>query len=151
MAEYSLELQQLLHPATQTGTNYYFGSMLIKNGNSPTNWVYSDRLGSVGKFFPYGVERPSATTNGTEKFTGYFRDNETGNDYADQRYMSAGTGRFLTPWTGRTVAHPIHQAGTSTPTPRATPLIERTRAAGTGAKYRWKRGLLKRRRRVRRC
>lgn len=25
---------------------------------------------------------PSATTNGTEKFTGYFRDAESGNDYA---------------------------------------------------------------------
>ena len=95
LAEYSLNSSSFY--ATQTGTNYYFGSMLIKNGNSPTNWVYSDRLGSVGKFFPYGVERPSATTNGTEKFTGYFRDNETGNDYADQRYMSPGYGRFLTP------------------------------------------------------
>ena len=95
LAEYSLNSSSFY--ATQTGTNYYFGSMLIKNGNSPTNWVYSDRLGSVGKFFPYGVERPSATTNGTEKFTGYFRDNETGNDYADQRYSSPGYGRFLTP------------------------------------------------------
>ncbi len=80
--------------ATQTGTNYYFGSKLIKNANG---WVYSDRLGSVGKFYPYGIERPSATTNGTEKFTGYFRDSETGNDYADQRYMSPGNGRFITP------------------------------------------------------
>ncbi len=80
--------------ATQTGTNYYFGGKLIKNANG---WVYSDRLGSNGKFYPYGIERPSATTNGTEKFTGYFRDSETGNDYADQRYQSPGYGRFLTP------------------------------------------------------
>ncbi len=80
--------------ATQTDTNYYFGGKLIKNANG---WVYSDRLASVGKFYPYGVERPSATTNGTEKFTGYFRDAETGNDYADQRYMSPGVGRFITP------------------------------------------------------
>ena len=80
--------------ATQTETNYYFGGKLIKNANG---WVYSDRLASVGKFYPYGVERPSATTNGTEKFTGYFRDAETGNDYADQRYQSPGYGRFLTP------------------------------------------------------
>src|SRR5208282_4234708 len=29
--------------------------------------------------------------------SGYFRDAETGNDYADQRYMSPGTGRFITP------------------------------------------------------
>jgi RHS repeat-associated protein len=80
--------------ATQTVANYYFGGKLIKNGSG---WVYSDRLGSNGKFYPYGIERPSATTNGTEKFTGYFRDAETGNDYADQRYMSPGTGRFITP------------------------------------------------------
>src|SRR5205807_2796175 len=45
---------------------------------------------------PYGQERPSATTNGTEKFATYLRDNETGLDYADQRYHSPGTGRFLT-------------------------------------------------------
>jgi RHS repeat-associated protein len=50
------------------------------------------------KFFPYGVERPSPPSlNDTEKFTGYFRDAETGNDYADQRYMSPGMGRFITP------------------------------------------------------
>jgi RHS repeat-associated protein len=64
---------------------------------SEKGWVYTDRLGSIGKFYPYGVERPSATANGTEKFTGYFRDAETGLDYADQRYESPGTGRFLTP------------------------------------------------------
>ncbi len=80
--------------ATQVETNYYFGAKLIKNANG---WVYTDRLGSIGKFYPYGQERPSATTNGTEKFTGYFRDSETGNDYADQRYISPGYGRFATP------------------------------------------------------
>ena len=77
--------------ATQTGTNYYFGSKLIKNAGG---WVYSDRLGSIGKFYPYGQERPSPTTNGTEKFTGYFRDAETGNDYAINRYESPGTGQI---------------------------------------------------------
>jgi RHS repeat-associated protein len=80
--------------ATETECNYYFGSKLIKNNNG---WVYSDRLSSIGKFYPYGIERPSATTNGTEKFTGYFRDSESGNDYADQRYTSPGMGRFITP------------------------------------------------------
>jgi RHS repeat-associated protein len=78
----------------QTGINYYFGGKLIKNNYG---WVSSDRLGSNGTFYPYGIERPSATTNGTEKFTGYVRDAETGNDYADQRYMSPGNGRFMTP------------------------------------------------------
>ncbi len=50
--------------ATQSGTNYYFGAKLIKNNNG---WVYADRLGSIGKFYHYGIERPSATTSGTEK------------------------------------------------------------------------------------
>ncbi|MBV8846570.1 MAG: RHS repeat-associated core domain-containing protein, partial [Bryobacterales bacterium] len=58
-------------------------------------WVYQDRLGSIGKFYPFGLER-SGTANGTEKFTGYFRDAETGLDYADQRYEQPGMGRFLT-------------------------------------------------------
>lgn len=80
--------------ATQVETNYYFGAKLIKNANG---WVYTDRLGSIGKFYPYGQERPSATTNGTEKFTGYFRDAESGNDYAVNRYATPGYGRFLTP------------------------------------------------------
>ena len=80
--------------ATAGGTNYYFGGKLIKN---PSGYVYPDRLGSVGKFYPYGIERPSATTNGKEKFTGYFRDADTGNDYAINRYMTPGMGRFITP------------------------------------------------------
>ena len=53
--------------------------------------------GSVGKYFPFGQERPSATTDGKEKFATYFRDSETGLDYADQRYERPGMGRFMTP------------------------------------------------------
>jgi RHS repeat-associated protein len=80
--------------ATQTGTNYYFGGKLVKNAGG---YVGTDRLGSIGHFYPYGQEKPSATTNGTEKFTGYFRDSETGLDYAMNRFHSPGTGRFMTP------------------------------------------------------
>ena len=79
---------------TQTATNYYFGGRLIKN---TTGFVTPDRIGSIGKYFPYGQERPSATTNGKEKFATYFRDSETGLDYADQRYHQVGMGRFMTP------------------------------------------------------
>ena len=82
--------------ASQATTNYYFGGKLIKNGNSPVGYVGSDRVGSIGKYYPYGQEKPSATTNGTEKFTGYVRDSETGLDYAVSRYHNPGTGRFLT-------------------------------------------------------
>lgn len=47
--------------------------------------------------FPHGQERPSATTDGKEKFATYFRDSETGLDYANARYHQPGMGRFMTP------------------------------------------------------
>jgi RHS repeat-associated protein len=65
-----------------------------------------DRLGSIGKFYPWGQEKPSATTNNTEKFTAYFRDAETGLDYAKNRYHQPGMGRFLTPDPKRWSAKP---------------------------------------------
>jgi RHS repeat-associated protein len=94
LATYQMTLSGTQWYAAQTGTNYYFGSKLIKNAGG---YVGADRLGSIGHFYPWGQEKPSATTNGTEKFTGYFRDAETGLDYADQRYHNPGTGRFMTP------------------------------------------------------
>src|SRR5262249_33817813 len=83
---------------TVGSTNLNFnGSIIQAEGTA----VLVDRLGSNvtgGKrYFPYGQEKPSATTNDMEKFTGYFRDAESGLDYADQRYHNPGTGRFLTP------------------------------------------------------
>jgi len=96
---------------TLTGTNVYFGGRLIAKGtynSGGTNdkitlaSVAQDRLGSMnGKFYPFGQERPSATTNDKEKFTGYFRDAATGLDYADQRYEQPGVGRFMTPDSAR--------------------------------------------------
>ncbi len=59
-----------------TSTNVYFGSKLISKGSYNVTGsgdyvtlaaVTADRLGSIGKFYPYGVERPSATTNDKEK------------------------------------------------------------------------------------
>jgi len=46
-------------------------------------------------YYPYGEEKTS-TADGRERFGSYFRDS-TGQDYADQRYYSATTGRFWTP------------------------------------------------------
>ena len=77
--------------------NYYFGGKLVGHfAGGGYVGLSNDRLGSVGKYYPYGQEKPSATPNGTEKFTGYFRDSETGFDYANNRYHNPGTGRFLT-------------------------------------------------------
>ena len=88
-----------------TSTNVYFGSKLVSKGSYATGWTddvaltpfAADRLGSTKKFYPFGTERPSASANDTEKFTGYFRDASTGLDYADQRYHQPGVGRFLSP------------------------------------------------------
>ncbi len=87
-----------------TTTRVYFGGKLVSQGTYSSTYrtltlgpVAQDRLGSIGKFYPYGQERPSATQNDTEKFTGYYRDASTGLDYADQRYHQDGVGRFITP------------------------------------------------------
>lgn len=48
-------------------------------------------------YFPYGTEIGSGTAGNRNKFGTYHRDQTTGLDYADQRYFSAGRGRFLTP------------------------------------------------------
>ena len=77
--------------------NYYFGGKLVGHYTSGSlSAISSDRLGSIGKFYPYGQENPLATTNGTENFTGYFRDRRRA-DYAKNRYHDPGTGSFLTP------------------------------------------------------
>ena len=90
---------------TLTSTRVYFGSKLISTGTYNSSGsgdmvtlapVVADRLGSIKKFYPYGTERPSASANDTEKFTGYYRDASTGLDYADQRYHQPGVGRFMT-------------------------------------------------------
>jgi len=82
------------------GQNVYFGGKLVAKGVSPnvTNLqpVAADRLGSIGKFYPYGQEI-NQTADLTEKFTGYFRDAGTGLDYADQRYYEFSLGRFTSP------------------------------------------------------
>ena len=82
---------------TTASTNVYFGGRLIQAQGAT---VLTDRLGSnvTGgrRYYPYGQER-NATANNLEKFTGYFRDAETGLDYADQRYHQPGMGRFTSP------------------------------------------------------
>jgi RHS repeat-associated protein len=81
--------------AVQSSCEYYFGGRLLQNAGG---FVHADRLGSVGKYLPFGEDRSGANPgNGTEKFATYFRDSDTGLDYAVNRYESPGQGRFLTP------------------------------------------------------
>jgi RHS repeat-associated protein len=110
-ATYSIAVSGSTMYFTLTGTNVYFGGRMIAKGTYNSGGsndkvtlsaIATDRLGSVvnngvNKFYPYGQERPGATTNDKEKFTGYFRDAATGLDYADQRYHQPGVGRFMTP------------------------------------------------------
>ena len=106
LATYQLSMSGTTVYFTLKTTMVYFGGKLISKGTYNSSGtgdkvslapVAADRLGSIGKFYPYGTERPSATANDTEKFTGYFRDAATGLDYADQRYHQPGVGRFMTP------------------------------------------------------
>lgn len=86
------------------GTNLYFGSKKIRsqfvapnippeNQNGTTMAV--DRLGSWGQYYPYGEEK-QVSAQDRDKFATYYRDN-TGLDYADQRYYGNTLGRFTSP------------------------------------------------------
>ena len=82
--------------------NVYFGGKMMRSADLT---VVTDQVGSVRAsmnggawstftYFPYGEERVP-TDQGREKFGTYTRDT-TGLDYADQRYMVPGGGKFLT-------------------------------------------------------
>ncbi len=77
----------------------YFGGKLVGQFNgSYMQSAVQDRLGSVGKYYPYGEERNSPPLiNDQVKFATYTRDSGTGLDYADQRYYASTFGRFMTP------------------------------------------------------
>ena len=76
----------------------YFGGKLVGQTQSGTMLAaVQDRLGSVGKYYPYGGERNSPPLmNDQVKFATYTRDSGTGLDYADQRYYASTFGRFMT-------------------------------------------------------
>jgi RHS repeat-associated protein len=100
LATYNLVTQGQTTQFVMIGQNAYFGGKLVAKGVPNSPWtltaVASDRLGSIGKFYPYGQEI-NPTSDLTEKFTGYFRDAGTGLDYADQRYYEYSLGRFTSP------------------------------------------------------
>jgi RHS repeat-associated protein len=79
-----------------TAQRVYFAGKLIRQGFTGSQNVVQDRLGSVGKYYPYGEDRAGAP-NDQVKFATYTRDTATGNDYADQRYYANTSGRFTSP------------------------------------------------------
>ena len=56
----------------------------------------TDRLGTAVTGYPYGTDIGNAAGNDQPDFATYTKDATTGFEYANQRYYSAGLGRFLT-------------------------------------------------------
>src|SRR5260370_3369432 len=78
----------------------YFGSKLIGTVDSggSLSAIVQDRLGSRGKYYPYGEERNSPQLqNDQVKVATYTRDSATGPDYADQPYYPIRFRPFSSP------------------------------------------------------
>jgi RHS repeat-associated protein len=71
------------HVAERTGTGSY------------TSVAAPDRLGSEMSYYPYGDEKGTVTAQERVKYATYWRDGESGLDYARNRYYSSAMGRFL--------------------------------------------------------
>ena len=92
-------------------TNVYAGGRLIATYDTAglhfqlSDWlgtrrVETDYAGNTQETctnLPFGDGAPNCTSPTEQFFTGYARDTETGNDYAQARYYASGMGRFLTP------------------------------------------------------
>jgi RHS repeat-associated protein len=102
-ASYNEQTSVLTVDAANKKLDVYFGGRVIwQNGRA----IVQDRLGSVmargngsggvesHDYYPYGEERV-ATVGDRNKFGTYHRD-QTGLDYADQRFYNSAIGRFLT-------------------------------------------------------
>jgi RHS repeat-associated protein len=91
---------QISIPFYGGGERVYFGGKLVAKmgGSGYLVSVAQDRLGSVGKYYPFGEERNSPPLpNDQVKFATYTRDSATGLDYADQRHYASTFGRFMPP------------------------------------------------------
>ena len=91
---------------------YFGGKLVAQTCTGGCGYLVAagqDRLGSVGKYYPYGEDRSGQQGTDTVRFATYTRDSATGNDYADQRYYSSALGRFMTldpGWIGTTATRP---------------------------------------------
>jgi RHS repeat-associated protein len=89
MAQFTPQQQGSTFTLANGPTRSYFGGRLLGS---------EDRLGSRGKYFPYGEDRSSPPpANDQVKFATYTRDSATGLDYANQRYYSSSFSRFSSP------------------------------------------------------
>jgi len=89
----------------QLETRVWFGSRLVALNGNP---VVPDRLGSNGKYYPYGEDRTGAPGNDEERFATYTRDSISNLDYAMNPYYNNVSGHFLTadPRSGGSVNNP---------------------------------------------
>ncbi len=83
----------------QAPINGYFAGMIIwtqttgSDGTVSGGMVAQDKLGSVGKYYPYGEDTSTPVLG--DNYATYYRDG-TGLDYARNRYYLNTIGRFLT-------------------------------------------------------
>jgi RHS repeat-associated protein len=116
-----------------TWTNYVFfaGQRLARNVNGDIKYYITDHLHSTGMFvdkagtsaavlddndfYPWGGVVPGVgktTSNNTVKFTGKYRDTESGLDYFGARYYANAMGRFMSPdWAAKPVTVPYAEFG----------------------------------------
>jgi RHS repeat-associated protein len=93
-SDYGQNRQTVLWDDTPTLAVFFGGRRVAVGGAA----FVPDRLGSKGKYYPYGEERNSPVlANDQVKFAAYTRDSATGLDYADQRYYANNLGRFMSP------------------------------------------------------
>jgi len=91
-SDYGQNRQTVLWDDTPTLAVFFGGKRVAVSGAA----FVPDRLGSKGKYYPYGEERNSPPlANDQVKFASYTRDSATGLDYADQRYYANTFGRFM--------------------------------------------------------
>lgn len=94
-----------------TNLAVFFGSKRVGITTSGTTAAFvKDRLGSNGKYYPYGEDRGTPLPNNQVKFATYTRDSASGLDYADQRYFANNFGRFMSPdpyWGSASASAPL--------------------------------------------
>ena len=76
---------------------YFAGKRIgISAPGQGTAGFVQDRLGSSGKYYPYGEARGTVPQDAVG-FATYTNDSATGLEYADQRYYATNFGRFMSP------------------------------------------------------
>lgn len=85
--------------ATCGSWEVYFGGKRVALVNyGVATYTREDRLGSTGKYFPYGEVCTAGPANDPNGLASYANDSITGLDYADQRYFSSINLAICTFW-----------------------------------------------------